>query len=112
MDKGTLEELLVVAVRDGKCPADVMRAAEEGWNVQTGAVSRANLLRSYRRRLGRTKEETTLREQTQRLVSFLEESSDDELTMIGVTGDAGGYEMFLADAQEERILFWMNMFSR
>ncbi|MER6093603.1 hypothetical protein [Streptomyces bluensis] len=112
MDKATLEELLVVTVRDGKCPEDVMRAAEEGWTVQTGAVARADLLRSYRRRLKRTREGTALREQTQRLVSFLEESSDDELTMIGATGDTGGYEMFLADAQERRILFWMNMFSR
>jgi hypothetical protein len=112
MDKATLEELLVVAVRDGKCPADVMRAAGEGWSVQTGAAARASLLRSYRRRLGKTSEGSTLREQTQRLVSFLEEFPDDELMMIGVTGDAGGYEMFLADAREERILFWMNMFSR
>ncbi|GAA2474549.1 hypothetical protein GCM10010406_08250 [Streptomyces thermolineatus] len=112
MEKTRLEELLAVAVRDGKCPEDVMRATEKGWNVQTGAVTRADLLRSYRRRLGRTQEGSPLREQTQRLVSLLEESSDDELTMIGVTGDAGGYEMFLADTQEERILFWMNMFSR
>ncbi|WP_037886865.1 hypothetical protein [Streptomyces viridochromogenes] len=112
MDKTRLEELLAVAVRDGKCPEDVMRAAEEGWHVQTGAVARADLLRSYRRRLGRTQEGSTLKEQTQRLVSFLEESSDEELMMIGATGDSGGYEAFLADAREERILFWMNMFSR
>lgn len=112
MDKATLEELLIVAVREGKCPAGVMRAAEDGWSVQTGAVARADLLRSYRRRLGKTSEGSILREQTKRLVSFLEEFPDDELTMIGVTGDAGGYEMFLADAHEERVLFWMDMFSR
>ncbi|WP_308297391.1 acyl-CoA dehydrogenase family protein [Streptomyces sp. ISL-22] len=112
MDKTTLEELLIVAVRDGKCPEDVMRAAGHGWSVQTGAVVRADLLRSYRRRLGKTLEGSTLREQTKRLVSFLEEFPDDELTMIGVTGNAGGYEMFLADAREEQILFWMSMFSR
>ena len=112
MDNATLKELLTEAVRDGKCPENAMRAAEEGWNVQTGVVARTDILRSYRRRLGRAEDGSTLREQTQRLVSFLEESSDDELTMIGVTGDAGGYEMFLTDIQEERILFWMNMFSR
>lgn len=84
MEKTRLEELLTVAVRDGKCPEDVMRAAGKGWNVQTGAVTRADLLRSYRRRLDRTQEGSALREQTQRLVSFLEESPDDELTMIGI----------------------------
>ncbi|MFC7308216.1 hypothetical protein ACFQVC_28840 [Streptomyces monticola] len=112
MDKATLEALLVVAVRDGKCPADVLRAAGEGWSVQSGVAGRAELLRSYRRRLRRTAEGSTLRQQTQQLVLFLEEFPDDQLTMVGATGDAGGYEMFLADAQEERILFWMNMFSR
>jgi hypothetical protein len=89
-----------------------MRAANEGWNVQAGAAAREGLLRSYRRRLGKTVEGSTLRQQTQRLVSFLEETSNDQLMMIGAAGDEGGYEMFLADAHAEKILFWMEMFSR
>lgn len=112
MDKATLKELLAMAVRDGEFPEDVMKAAGSGWSIQTGTAVRANLLRTYRRRLAKTPEGSTLREQTEQLVSFLEGYPGDELVMIGATGEAGRYEMFLADAEEERILFWMRMFSR
>ncbi|MDL5203538.1 hypothetical protein [Streptomyces sp. ALI-76-A] len=104
--------LISAAVEAGICDSDLLDRVAEVTSIEAGEVSRSNLLQIYRRRLKRVDVGSGLHEETKSLISFLESFEGDHLVMISITLESGGGEMFIADAEESRILHWMRMFSR
>lgn len=112
MDKGELRILLDTAIQDGVCTARVLDIVGGAYSIDSGTVSRSDFVHIYSRRLARAQRGSALHEATRKLVDFLEGFPDEELSMISVRSGDGGFELFLADTAESRILFWMSMFSR
>ncbi|CAM5472477.1 hypothetical protein [Streptomyces narbonensis] len=112
MEASRLRELVHAAARKGICHKETLDAIQRGFDFEAGEVSRSSLLRTYERRLSRTAQGSDLREQTRDLVAFLGGFPDENLMMISIRPEAGGFYLFLADEEGTEILFWMRMFSQ
>ncbi|PNE30646.1 hypothetical protein AF335_27990 [Streptomyces eurocidicus] len=80
--------------------------------IDSGLTSTASLLHMYSRRLKRTKNDAQLSRETEDLVSFLRRYPEDHLAMVSFRTRDGGFHLFLADAEETTVLFWMKMFDK
>jgi hypothetical protein len=110
MDPSELRKKLEeYASRDAEFRASGSSVPEEA-SIDNGLVTRDSFLHIYRRRLKRVGDDADLRVITERLVSFLEEYTEEELSMITYRTQDGEMRMFLADKENRRILFWMSMF--
>lgn len=112
MDQDRLKELVTSAVIAGVCQESLIDRLEEIDESESGEVRRSDLLHTYKRRLGRVSVNTKLHDDTSSLISFLENYPEDVLSMISVKFRGDGFELFLADRDTDRILHWMQMFSR
>ena len=112
MDSGRAIELVRSAIDRGVCAPYVAEVVQDDFSISQSELSRRDvLLHLYERRLG-SAADRELREATARLVDFLESYNADFLKPFSLQTEVGGYEMFLADAEETEILFWLSMFSR
>ncbi|MFI2228068.1 MULTISPECIES: hypothetical protein [Streptomyces] len=112
MEKATGRRLVHQAWKEGRVPEAALSSTEGEFQAVSGQVERESLWRTYRRRLRRTPPGSPLHDQTRTLVGFLEAFQETRLTMISVTPEVGGFDIFLADSQARQILFWMQMFSQ
>ncbi|MFJ5123028.1 hypothetical protein [Kitasatospora sp. NPDC088548] len=112
MDPDQPLRLIRTAITDGVCPEAVEALLEGNTTVESSAVSSESLRRTYARRLLRSPAGARHLAATRALVDFLSSVDAPELSMMTVDAGERGYEMFLADAEETRIQFWMSMFSR
>jgi len=112
MDTAGAVRLVRSAIDRGVCAPYVAEVVRDGFSIGQSTLSRRDgLLKLYERRLSRTAD-LELRESTARLVCFLRTYDSDFLRPFSLHNEAGGYEMFLADAEENAILFWLSMFSK
>lgn len=111
MDNTRLRKLLLLATEDGIMPQELVHLADEESSIEEGRVLRANLLSMYTRRLNRTAGNRELHEATLNLVDFLRNYPSEELTMISIRPNTGGFHLFIADSESSKLLFWMRMFS-
>ncbi|WP_374982489.1 hypothetical protein [Streptomyces fradiae] len=105
MEKATGSRLVYQAWKEGRVPDAALSSTTGEFQADSGQVERESLLRTYRRRLRRTPPGSPLHDQTYALVGFLEAFQKTHLTMISVSTEAGGFDIFLADSQARRILF-------
>ncbi|GBQ03992.1 hypothetical protein SSP531S_54820 [Streptomyces spongiicola] len=112
MDQNQLRDLLSSAVEAEVCSNEALDLTRNAIAVESGEVTRENLLNIYRRRLRRTEEGSALRADTQVLISFLESYPGDTLNMLSVKTKEGGSHLFLTNPSETEVLHWMRMFSR
>ncbi|MGC4999325.1 MULTISPECIES: hypothetical protein [unclassified Streptomyces] len=112
MDADRMTRLITEAVASGICDHQLLGKLDGLSSVESGSVAKANLLHTYRRRINRTPTGSDLHKETASLLSFLEKHQQDDLTMASATFEDGRSELFLLDAEGDRILHWMRMFSR
>ncbi|MFF2199378.1 hypothetical protein [Streptomyces sp. NPDC058145] len=105
-------ELVRNAAKSGICDPQLIERLDDTAEIETGSVSREDLLHIYNRRMKRTIPGSKLQSETASLISFLEQYQRSDLTMASVSLRAGGSELFLMDSNEEHVLHWMSMFSR
>ncbi|WP_159767017.1 hypothetical protein [Streptomyces sp. HM190] len=112
MDQDRLKELVTSAALAGVCQGSLVDRLQEIDESESGEVRRSDLLHTYKRRLGRVGVNTKLHDETASLVSFLENYPEEVLSMISIKFRGDGFELFLADRDTDKILHWMQMFSR
>ncbi|MFJ2189440.1 hypothetical protein ACIOJE_16060 [Kitasatospora sp. NPDC087861] len=112
MDPDHSMRLIRTAIIEGVCPEEIEALLKGDTILESSPVNSESLRRTYTRRLLRSPTEARHLAATRALVDFLSSVDDPELSMITVDAGDRGYEMFLADAEETRIQFWMSMFSR
>jgi hypothetical protein len=112
MDQNKLKELATSAAMAGVCHATLVDQLQKMEESNSGEVRRSDLLHTYKRRLGKVTENSTLYSETASLISFLESYPEEVLSMISIKFRGDGNELLLADRGASRILYWMQMFSR
>ncbi|MCP9987476.1 hypothetical protein LUX01_13060 [Streptomyces sudanensis] len=112
MEEAVVRVLVRRAQEAGRIPVEALRSTSGEFGCEASQVNRENLLRIYHRRLRRTPPGSALHNDTLSLVEFLEASREENLTMIGIRPEKGGFDLFLADREAHDVLFWMRMFSR
>ncbi|MFF9177083.1 hypothetical protein [Streptomyces sp. NPDC014793] len=105
-------EIVRKAAESGICDAHLIDRLDDTTEIETGNVSREDLLHIYKRRMKRTTPGSKLQSETASLISFLEQCQRNDLTMASISLKTGGSELFLMDNNEEHVLHWMSMFSR
>ncbi|WP_040863300.1 hypothetical protein [Nocardia niigatensis] len=107
-----LRQFLLVAIANGTLEEDALTGINEQAIVQSGKIATSNLLSTYARRIKHTGNRPDLLAQTEKLVNSLRAYSENELSMISVYLDDGGYRVLLADSEEVGVIYWMKMLDR